>query len=147
MSWMSWNIQNNSIRQPALLTDKLTTLNRALSVSWSVSRSVGPHFTFMAFLSFFISLPMPKWSSDLFYHCPYPPTCDRGSCVLGLVSLLVIVLNMMNDDREISCDFGSMHTVPQTNLLGSFLMSKIYLCISLTEEGTPINCQSLQWKR
>ena len=42
---------------------------------------------------------------------------------------------------------STKHTVPQTNLLSSFLMSKIYLCISLTEEGTPINCQSLQWKR
>ena len=38
-----------------------------------VRSSVGPQFTFMAFLSILSSLPLPKWSSDLFYHCPAHP--------------------------------------------------------------------------
>ena len=55
------------------------------SVRPSVCRLVGPLFTFLAFLSFLSSLLLPKYLSDLFYHCPCSPARDWDSHVSGLV--------------------------------------------------------------
>ena len=45
-------------------------------VGRSVGWSVGPLFTFSAFLSVLSSLLLPKCPSDLLYHCPCPPARD-----------------------------------------------------------------------
>ena len=52
------------------------TLYPALSVRRSVGRSVGPLFTFSAFLRVLNSLLLPKCPSDLLHHCPCPPARD-----------------------------------------------------------------------
>ena len=48
---------------------------------------VGPHFTFLAFLSILSSLLLPKCPSNLLHHRPCPPTRDQGSRVSRLVQI------------------------------------------------------------
>ena len=50
-----------------------------------VGWSVGPLFTFLAFLSFLSIWLLPIFSSDLLQHCSCPPAHDCSSCVSGLV--------------------------------------------------------------
>ena len=62
-----------------------STLHPALSIGSTVRPSIGPHFTFSAFLSVLSSLLLSKCPSDLLQHHPCPPARNYGCRVSGLV--------------------------------------------------------------
>ena len=79
------NLSYSKAIQALFLVACYPTLQPAISVRCSVGRSLGPLYTFSAFLSLLSLLLLPKCSSDLLRHCSCPPARNWGSRVTSVV--------------------------------------------------------------